>query len=34
LALLDKGKVMMEGSFQELSESNDDFVREFFKRDS
>jgi phospholipid/cholesterol/gamma-HCH transport system ATP-binding protein len=34
LALLEKGKVMMEGSFQELSESNDDFVREFFKRDS
>lgn len=34
LALLDKGKVMMEGSFQELSESKDDFVREFFKRDS
>jgi phospholipid/cholesterol/gamma-HCH transport system ATP-binding protein len=34
VALLEKGKVMMEGSFQELSESNDDFVREFFKRDS
>jgi phospholipid/cholesterol/gamma-HCH transport system ATP-binding protein len=34
LALLDKGKVAMEGSFAELSESNDDFVREFFKRDS
>ncbi len=34
VALLDKGKVTMEGSYQELSESNDDFVREFFKRDS
>jgi len=34
LALLDKGKVAMEGSFEELAESKDDFVREFFKRDS
>jgi phospholipid/cholesterol/gamma-HCH transport system ATP-binding protein len=34
VALLDKGKVAMEGSFDELAESNDDFVREFFKRDS
>jgi phospholipid/cholesterol/gamma-HCH transport system ATP-binding protein len=34
VALLDKGNVMMEGSFEELAESNDDFVREFFKRDS
>jgi phospholipid/cholesterol/gamma-HCH transport system ATP-binding protein len=34
LALLDKGKVAMEGTFQALAESNDDFVREFFKRDS
>jgi phospholipid/cholesterol/gamma-HCH transport system ATP-binding protein len=34
VALLDKGKVVMEGSFKELAESNDDFVREFFKRDS
>jgi phospholipid/cholesterol/gamma-HCH transport system ATP-binding protein len=34
LALLEKGKVVMEGSFEELAESNDDFVREFFKRDS
>jgi phospholipid/cholesterol/gamma-HCH transport system ATP-binding protein len=34
LALLDEGKVVMEGSFDELAESNDDFVREFFKRDS
>jgi phospholipid/cholesterol/gamma-HCH transport system ATP-binding protein len=34
LALLDKGKVAMEGSFDELAESNNDFVREFFKRDS
>ncbi len=34
VALLDKGKVVMEGSFRELAESNDDLVREFFKRDS
>jgi phospholipid/cholesterol/gamma-HCH transport system ATP-binding protein len=34
LALLDKGKVVMEGSFQDLAESEDDFVREFFRRDS
>jgi phospholipid/cholesterol/gamma-HCH transport system ATP-binding protein len=34
VALLDGGKVAMEGSFKELAESNDDFVREFFKRDS
>jgi len=34
VALLDGGKVVMEGSFKELAESNDDFVREFFKRDS
>jgi phospholipid/cholesterol/gamma-HCH transport system ATP-binding protein len=34
LALLDKGKVVMEGSFEELAESDDGFVREFFKRDS
>ena len=34
VALLDKGKVVMEGTFKELSESNDDLVREFFKRDS
>jgi len=34
LALLDKGKVAMEGSFEELAQSDDDFVREFFKRDS
>jgi phospholipid/cholesterol/gamma-HCH transport system ATP-binding protein len=34
VALLDKGKVVMEGSFKELAESNDDLVREFFKRDS
>jgi phospholipid/cholesterol/gamma-HCH transport system ATP-binding protein len=33
LLLLDKGKVVTEGSFEELVESNDDFVREFFKRD-
>jgi phospholipid/cholesterol/gamma-HCH transport system ATP-binding protein len=34
VALLDKGNVVMEGSFEELAESNDAFVREFFKRDS
>jgi phospholipid/cholesterol/gamma-HCH transport system ATP-binding protein len=34
VALLDKGKVVREGTFKELSESNDDLVREFFKRDS
>jgi phospholipid/cholesterol/gamma-HCH transport system ATP-binding protein len=34
LALLDKGKVVMEGTFEELAQSNRDFVREFFKRDS
>jgi phospholipid/cholesterol/gamma-HCH transport system ATP-binding protein len=34
VALLDKGKVVMEGTFKELAESTDDFVREFFKRDS
>lgn len=34
VALLDKGKVVMQGSFKELSECNDDLVREFFKRDS
>ena len=34
LALLDRGKVVIEGSFDELAESNDAFVREFLKRDS
>lgn len=34
LALLDQGRVAMEGTFQELAESNDSFVHEFFKRDS
>ena len=34
LALLNQGKVAMEGSFEELAESSDDFVRQFFKRDS
>jgi phospholipid/cholesterol/gamma-HCH transport system ATP-binding protein len=34
LALLNKGKVVIEGSFRELTESKDDFVREFLKRDS
>src|SRR5579872_5134802 len=30
LALLDNGNVVLEGSFQELTESRDAFVREFF----
>jgi phospholipid/cholesterol/gamma-HCH transport system ATP-binding protein len=34
LVLLDKGKVVMEGSFAELAESDDEFVRDFLKRDS
>lgn len=34
VALLDKGKVIKEGTFEELAESKDDFVREFFKTDS
>jgi phospholipid/cholesterol/gamma-HCH transport system ATP-binding protein len=34
LALLDQGKVVMEGRFAELAESDTPFVREFFKRDS
>jgi phospholipid/cholesterol/gamma-HCH transport system ATP-binding protein len=34
IALLDKGKVVMEGSFEDLARSNDEFVTEFFKRDS
>jgi phospholipid/cholesterol/gamma-HCH transport system ATP-binding protein len=34
LVLLDKGKVVMEGSFAELAETDDQFVRDFFKRDS
>ena len=34
LALLDKGNVVLDGTFQELSDSRHEFVREFFKRDS
>ena len=34
LVLLDKGKVGMEGSFEELAGSKDGFAQEFFKRDS
>ena len=34
LALLQNGKVAMEGSFEELAESKKEFVQEFFKRDS
>jgi ABC-type transporter Mla maintaining outer membrane lipid asymmetry ATPase subunit MlaF len=31
LALLDKGSVVVEGSFEELQESNIAFVKEFLK---
>jgi phospholipid/cholesterol/gamma-HCH transport system ATP-binding protein len=34
LALLNEGAVAMEGSFDELAESHDAFVQEFFRRDS
>jgi phospholipid/cholesterol/gamma-HCH transport system ATP-binding protein len=34
IALLDKGKVAIEGSFEDLAASNDEFVAEFFKSDS
>jgi phospholipid/cholesterol/gamma-HCH transport system ATP-binding protein len=34
IALLDKGKVAIEGSFEGLAASKDEFVTEFFKRDS
>lgn len=34
IALLDKGKVAIEGSFEDLAVSKDEFVTEFFKRDS
>jgi phospholipid/cholesterol/gamma-HCH transport system ATP-binding protein len=34
VALLDNGKVVMKGSFNELADSTNDFVREFFKRDT
>ena len=34
LALLQNGKVAMEGRFEELAESKKEFVQEFFKRDS
>jgi phospholipid/cholesterol/gamma-HCH transport system ATP-binding protein len=34
VALLDKGKVVMEGSFDQLAGSDNNFVREFFKRDT
>ena len=34
LVLLENGKVAIGGSFEELADSRDDFVREFFKRDS
>jgi phospholipid/cholesterol/gamma-HCH transport system ATP-binding protein len=31
LALLNEGKVVIEGSFEELQKSDDAFVREFLK---
>jgi phospholipid/cholesterol/gamma-HCH transport system ATP-binding protein len=31
LALLNKGNVVIEGNFEELHESDDEFVREFLK---
>jgi phospholipid/cholesterol/gamma-HCH transport system ATP-binding protein len=34
IALLHEGNVLMEGSFKELEKSDDEFVSEFFKRDS
>jgi phospholipid/cholesterol/gamma-HCH transport system ATP-binding protein len=34
IALLHKGNVLIEGSFAELEESDDEFVSEFLKRDS
>jgi len=34
LALLNEGAVAMEGNFDELAESHDAFVQEFFRRDS
>ncbi len=34
LVLLDQGKVAMEGTFEQLAESHQNFVQEFFKRDS
>jgi len=34
IALLEEGKVAMEGSFEDLAQSKNAFVHEFFKRDS
>jgi phospholipid/cholesterol/gamma-HCH transport system ATP-binding protein len=34
IALLHEGKVLIEGSFEELEKSEDEFVSEFLKRDS
>src|ERR1700726_893742 len=34
IALLHEGNVLMEGSFKELEQSDDEFVSEFLKRDS
>ena len=34
IALLHEGNVLIEGSFTELEKSDDEFVSEFFKRDS
>jgi phospholipid/cholesterol/gamma-HCH transport system ATP-binding protein len=34
IALLHEGNVLMEGSFEELEKSDDEFVSEFLKRHS
>jgi phospholipid/cholesterol/gamma-HCH transport system ATP-binding protein len=34
LALLHEGKVLIEGTFNELEKSNNELVSEFLKRDS
>jgi phospholipid/cholesterol/gamma-HCH transport system ATP-binding protein len=34
LALLHEGKVLIEGTFNELEQSDNEFVSEFLKRDS
>jgi phospholipid/cholesterol/gamma-HCH transport system ATP-binding protein len=31
LALLDQGKVVIQGNFEELQQSDNDFVKEFLK---
>jgi len=34
IALLHEGKVLIDGSFEELEKSEDEFVMEFLKQDS